>query len=185
MRIAAVLLAAGRSTRFGSEDKLMALLDGIPLGLHAARTLGGLPLAARLAVTGAIERSWPGFEIVRNDQPERGIGRSIALGVAAARRLGAEGVLIALADMPLVSADHFTRVLARGQGPESIAASSNGVNRMPPALFGAAWFDRLERLSGDTGARLLLDQAEIVECVSAELIDIDRPADLAASFGRE
>lgn len=185
MRVAAVLLAAGRSTRFGAEDKLMALLDGIPLGLHPARTLAALPFAARLAVTGAIERSWPGFDIVRNDQPDLGMGHSIALGVAAARQRGADAVLIALADMPLVSANHFARVMACGQGPDSLAASSGGVNRMPPALFGSAWFDRLEQLSGDKGARMLLDQAEIVACAPGELIDVDHPADLAASLNRE
>lgn len=185
MKIAAVLLAAGRSTRFGSQDKLLALLDGIPLGLHVARTLVSLPFAARLVVTGTIDRRWPGFEIVRNGQPELGMGRSIALGVAAARGLGADGVLVALADMPRVSADHFTRLLACGQGADSMAASSDGVNRLPPALFGAAWFDRLERLSADRGARELLDRAQIVQCPSPELIDIDDPADLAAAFRRE
>lgn len=185
MKVATILLAAGRSTRFGAEDKLTALLDNIPVGLHTARTLIKLPLVARLAVTGDIERSWPGFDIVRNDRPDLGIGRSIALGVAAARQRSADAVLIALADMPLVSAEHFTRLLACGQGTNSLAASSDGVNRMPPALFGAAWFDRLEHLSGDTGARDLLDQAEIVECAPAELIDIDRPADLAAAFRQE
>ena len=51
MSVAAILLAAGRSRRFGAADKLAVDLDGLPLGLHAARTLADVPLAARILVT--------------------------------------------------------------------------------------------------------------------------------------
>lgn len=181
MNIAAVLLAAGQSTRFGETDKIAAPLNGLPLGLHAAHTLAALPLTVRFVVTGPTTLDWPGFEIVTNDQPGAGMARSIALGVAAARRAGAEAVLIALADMPFVPAAHFLRLIARHHGPTSLAASTNGARRMPPALFGADWFATLEGLTGDQGARTLLDRAEMVPAAADDLLDIDRPSDLAAA----
>ena len=189
MTIAAVLLAAGRSTRFGADDKIAAPLGGVPLGLHAARTLAGLPFAARFVVTGTAPLDWPGFTTVTNPHPDAGLARSIAIGIAAARGAGiAAGigagpgpgaVLIALADMPFVSAAHLMRLIDCYHGPASLAASFDGERRMPPALFGADWFAELEALSGDKGARALLDRAQAVEAAPGELLDIDRPEDLS------
>ena len=182
MTIAAVLLAAGQSARFGSADKLAASLDGLPLGAHAARTLLTLPLTMRFVVTGPFTFPWHGFEQVPNDRPEEGMGRSIALGTEAARRAGAEAVLIALADMPFVSSGHFERLLSFHHGPGTLIASSDGSRRMPPALFGADWFDVLEKLSGDHGARNLLGEAKLVQAAADELTDIDDPDDLLAAI---
>lgn len=179
MRVAAILLAAGRSTRFGAADKLATPLEGIPLGGHAARTLLRLGLSVRLVVTGAGGSDWPGFERVLNDRPEAGMGRSVALGVAAARARGAAAVLIALADMPRVPEAHFRRLLARDLRADTLVASTDGDRRLPPALFGARWFAHLEVLEGDRGARALLERAELVETSPDALVDVDRPADLA------
>ncbi len=107
MTIAAVLLAAGRSTRFGAANKLTATLGRLPLGLHAARAVAGLDVSVRFVVTSPGETEWPSFEIVENDRPEDGMAHSLALGIAAARGYGADAVLIALADMPFVPKDHL------------------------------------------------------------------------------
>ncbi len=178
--IAAVLLAAGRSTRFGAADKVTAELGGRPLVRHAADRLLALRLAAYVVVTGPAPAApdCPGFTAVANDRPEAGLSRSIALGVAAARASGVEAVLIALADMPLVTADHFGALVGRWQQVGGIVASSDGTLAMPPAIFGAGWFDTLERLSGDRGARVLLDRADRVLAPGPSLIDIDRIEDL-------
>jgi molybdenum cofactor cytidylyltransferase len=181
MSVAVVLLAAGRSTRFGAADKLTIDLQGLPLAHHAIRALTPLPLALRFVVAGPVARNWPGFERVLNDRPETGMSHSIAIGVAAARSAGADAVLIALADMPFVTTEHFQRLLAGRRGPGSIVASSDGTRRMPPALFGADWFAELEQLSGDQGARALLDRAELVTTTSKTLLDVDRPEDLAVA----
>ncbi|HEY0315497.1 MAG TPA: nucleotidyltransferase family protein [Sphingomonas sp.] len=181
MTVAAVLLAAGQSTRFGMADKLAAPLKGMPLRLHAVRALAPLPLAARFVVTGRATLDWPGLEVVVNDRPETGMAHSIALGLAAARRSGAQAVLIVLADMPFVPTEHYRRLLACYRGPDSLAASSDGTRRMPPALFGADWFAILETLSGDQGARALLDRAESVVTAPENLHDIDWPEDFAAA----
>ncbi len=180
MMIAAILLAAGRSRRFGARDKLSVPLDGRPLGLHAASALADLPFLTRIVVTGTASLTWPDFEVVPNDDPDAGMAHSIALGVTAAHHQGAEAVLIALADMPFVSREHFERLIAAYRGPESIAASSDGIKALPPALFGADWFEKLQQLAGDQGARALLDGAERIRAAANQLIDIDCPDDLEA-----
>jgi molybdenum cofactor cytidylyltransferase len=184
MKVAAVLLAAGRSDRFTDGDKLAALLGDLPLGLHAARTLAALPLARHIVVTGPDGLAWPGFDVVLNERQDAGMASSIALGVTAARRASADAVLIALADMPFVSVEHLERLLARYRGPDTLAASSDGTGRMPPALFGSAWFDALEALSGDRRARAILEKADVVPADPAELHDIDRVEDLVAARAR-
>lgn len=180
MTIACLLLAAGQSKRFGAGDKIAAPLNDTPLGLHAARTLRALPLASHFVVTNRSDLDWSGWTIVRNGRPDTGIGHSIALGTTAARAAGATAILLALGDMPFVPASHFERLLAHYRGPDSLAASSDGQHPMPPALFGARWFDALEALCGDRGARGLLDQAALVETLPDHLADVDSADDLQA-----
>src|SRR5690606_18755490 len=69
-RVAAVLLAAGQSTRFGAADKLHADLGGRPLVTHVAATLRQLGFGALIAVCGPTTAPMlDGFDIVRNDAP--------------------------------------------------------------------------------------------------------------------
>ena len=181
-RVALVLLAAGASHRFGVADKLAAPFRGRPLAHHAADTLAGMPFAGRFVVVGAGPSPLAdrGFTLIANPAPEAGQSRSIALGVAAARAAGARAVLIALADMPLVTTGHVQRLLMRHEGDRSIVASGDGARRAPPALFGRAHFDALCHLDGDGGMRALLAGATIVPVTPGELADVDTPADLAA-----
>lgn len=175
-RTAAILLAAGRSLRFGSADKLMSDFEGRPMVDHAAETLAGLPFAHHIAVVrvGATELrdllELRGFTIVENDRPEDGLSHSIALGVAAAGE--AEAALIALGDMPRVPADHFRALCeAAGEG----GAASLGLDRSTvPAAFIAARFAELATLTGDQGARTLLADAVPVRIDPAALLDVDR-----------
>jgi molybdenum cofactor cytidylyltransferase len=109
------------------------------------------------------------------------MAHSLALGIAAARQSGADAVLIALADMPFVPTGHFERILADYRGPDTLVATSDGVRRMPPALFGSDWFAELEGLSGDRGAHGLLQRAAVVVTEADTLLDIDRPEDLASA----
>lgn len=182
-RVALVLLAAGRSLRFGAADKLSAPLDGLPLGLHAARTLAAMPFAARVAVIGpaSLDYASHGFDVVANDDPGAGQARSLRLGVEAARRIACDAILIALADMPFLSREHVDALLQRHDGRASVTASSFGEAPMPPALFGSEWFERLSASRGDRGAGTLLGNAAIVTGYARELIDIDTPADLSAA----
>lgn len=185
MRVAGLLLAAGLSRRFGPGDKLAAPLDGVALGLHAARALAEAGCAPLVAVTGTAAPDYAalGFAVHANPAPEAGQAGSLAIGVAAARAAGAEAVLVALADMPRVSAAHLRAVIAAGHGADARVASVTGALASPPALFGRDWFDALEGLGGDRGARALLDGAVRVAAPFAMLADVDTPDDLARLNG--
>ena len=100
------------------------------------------------------------------------------LGVAWAKAQGAAGVLIALADMPLVTAAHVLRLFDAARDDHTVVASSSGRNPMPPALFGAGMFDVLLALDGDRGARDLVRSGRHVAVPPAELTDVDTPEDL-------
>jgi molybdenum cofactor cytidylyltransferase len=176
--ITAILLAAGRSRRFGQDDKLMAPLGDRPLLQHAARTLLSVNVDARYIIRAKASPACDGYIAVDNAYPETGLGRSIALGVAAAKRGGARAVLLALADMPFVSTGHLNHLLSRYAGDGTLVASSDGATSMPPALFGADWFEGLQRIAGDFGARGLLRQASLVSASADELLDIDCQDDL-------
>jgi molybdenum cofactor cytidylyltransferase len=182
--VAVVLLAAGLSSRFGADDKLAAPLEGLPLGLHAARMLGAMPFARRIAV---VRDNGPdfarfGFTPIVNPNPAAGQSGSIGLGVAAARMAEPTAVLIALADMPLVTIAHVRALMERFDGTHRVVGSTDGERASPPALFDASLFPVLEGLEGDTGARALLRDAVLVGASAAELADIDTPDDLPAGM---
>lgn len=181
--VAVVLLAAGLSTRFGSEDKLSYPLHGLPLGLHAARTLAHLPFAARIAVTreGGPDFAGYGFEPVINPDPANGQSSSLHLGIAAAREVQPQAILVALADMPRVSLAHFLSLLSSFDAHSPSVGSTAGEYPCPPALFGAALFPTLEGLRGDIGARALLRDAQLIPASPHELADFDNPDDLGRS----
>jgi molybdenum cofactor cytidylyltransferase len=181
-QVALVLLAAGRSVRFGDADKLAEPFLTQPLGLHVVTALEGVMFAARIAVVGATELDYAerGYTVIHNDDPREGLSRSVMLGVQAARPSGCAGILIALADMPRVTAAHIYRMLDYADGPDAIIASSNSEHPTPPVLFGAAHFDRLETLEGQAGARDLVRAGHHMVTSPDELVDIDTPEELAA-----
>lgn len=176
-----VLLAAGKSERFGDiGSKLDHEFLAHPLGLHVAIALEDMPFKERVAVVDGcrIDYAQHGFRLVHNDDPERDMGSSVRLGVACARAQGAQAVVIALADMPRVTATHVYRLLDAADGPGAIVSSSDGVSPGPPALFGRDMFDALEAVSGDQGARDLIQRGRHVVTAPAELIDVDTPEEL-------
>jgi molybdenum cofactor cytidylyltransferase len=181
--IAVALLAAGQGIRFGS-DKLLAEIDGEPLGLKAAKTLMEFPFGRHFAVCksdGALAEQLAdhGFMVVANDQPEQGQAHSLHLAVKAAMTTEAKALLVTLADMPFVSTAHLTALIFAYDG--RITASTDGQSSMPPAIFPRESWPGLLATSGDAGARVLLKSAAVVRCAEGELRDIDTLADLTAS----
>ena len=186
---ALILLAAGKSERFGLSDKLTEMFLGQPLGMHVVTALEAVPFAKRVAVRDGVKLDYAarGYHEVHNSRPEEGLSLSVKMGVEAARGQGIEAVLIALADMPRVTAAQIYRLFDAENGPETIVASSDGVNPKPPVLFGAARFDALEKLEGENGARELILAGRHVVTHPDELIDVDTEEELdelMAKFGQ-
>jgi molybdenum cofactor cytidylyltransferase len=184
--IAAILLAAGAGTRFGGEKLLHPLDDGVAIAAHAARNL----LAATPDVIAVVRwGDFPLYDMLEQEGcqvtmfqgAERGMGASLAHGVAQAR--GADGWVVALADMPRIQPATVKSVIAALQQGALIAAPAYKGERGHPVGFGAPLRDELLALDGDQGARALLgrhrDAVQLIECDDPGiLIDIDRKSDL-------
>lgn len=116
-----------------------------------------------------------------NGRASDGMGTSVALAANLARQARCTALLIALADAPLVPAEHFSALAARvaKQGNGGIVVSHSGKALMPPAAFGAVHFARLAQMSGDKGARAILAEGDVLSCPPQWLVDIDTPEALA------
>jgi molybdenum cofactor cytidylyltransferase len=178
-QVALVLLAAGRSRRFDGDKLSEAFLDK-PLAYHVVTALENIPFCARIAIVSDTQLDFGkrGYRVVENPDPSLGQARSLCHGVSAAKDAGCAYVLVALADMPRVTAAHVYRLFDAANGPDTIVASSDGTRPMPPALFGSGRFDELLDLKGDEGARELIKSGRHVVTTPAELVDIDTRDDL-------
>ena len=191
--IRGILLAAGYSTRFGSNKLLQPLPAGspdagVPIALAAARHLiAALPdcvavVRPRAQRLGKMLRD-AGCNTVVCKNAAEGMGVSLAAGVRASA--DADGWVIALADMPFVRPGTIAMIVrAMEQGAE-IAAPAVGGKRGHPVGFARAFFEALSSLKGDAGARDVLKQHpdRIALCEVDDpgvLQDIDQPSDLSA-----
>jgi molybdenum cofactor cytidylyltransferase len=187
--IAALLLCAGASRRFGG-DKLLAGAE--PLAARSARALregAGHALAivppGADALRGILESQ--GCEVLATERSARGMGASLAAGVAATA--GAAGWIVALGDMPRVRAATIARVKAALERGAAIAAPCDAAGRRGhPVGFSAALREELLALDGDLGARELVARNEallerIVTDDAGIFVDVDTPADLEALDG--
>lgn len=193
-RPALIVLAAGASRRFGSEDKLLADLDGAPLLTRTLRSYSRSRFSKRILVVKAADgpvadmgRS-QGFEIVVNTRAASGMGASIAAGVRGCSE--ARGVLIALGDMPFIAPETIDKLLDVFLDlPEAaIAAPSYKARRGHPAIFGAVYFKDLTGLDGDVGAKGLIErygaQLRLVPVEDAGVLeDVDKIDDLVRLRG--
>ncbi|EGF92608.1 mobA-like protein [Asticcacaulis biprosthecium C19] len=179
---AVIVLAAGLSRRFGNDDKLIAQVAGRPMVAHVFDTVRTVEACQRVVVTqpgSEVIGLAEGFEVVINPDPEAGMGLSIALGVAALRP-DIEAVFVVLGDMPFVEASTFG-VLAGGEA--DIVVPVYGGQQGHPVLFGRACFEELNRLSGQAGARRLIESGRyrVVEFELAGtggLVDLDTKEDV-------
>jgi molybdenum cofactor cytidylyltransferase len=182
--ICVVILAAGASRRFGSEDKLAAQLHGKMLGLHVSGNLSHLDWGRKYVVTSAPDHpcapGWleDGFEVVINADATHGMGTSVALAAKLALECRSEALLICLADMPLVPAHHFMTMIENFGASHRNIATAGSNNASPPALFGREYLEEMTSLSGDTGARQLLRDAATIAIADQYLVDIDDPQTL-------
>jgi molybdenum cofactor cytidylyltransferase len=192
--VAALLLAAGRSSRMGS-NKLVKELEGKALIAHVADQALSADFAGVVVVTGhqaeAIQRALVGRPVtwVHNALYEEGMASSLKAGVEALPA-SVEALLVCLGDMPRVTA-HQMQTIARAYDPakgHTICVPVFQDQRGNPVLFGRQHFVEMQSLEGDRGGRSLLakhaDRVREVEMTDdAILTDVDTPESFARVAG--
>ncbi len=190
-RFGAVILAAGASTRMGAPKQLLEL-DGRPLVVRAAEAALASPAWPVVVVLGAhaesIRPALARLPVLIADNPAwaEGMAASIRAGIATLRQFsrGLDAAVIALCDQPAFSAASIaTLVAAQRATGRSIVAARYGGRHGAPALFLREHFPALGALTGEEGARALLndDPARVAAVDLPELaLDLDTPADVAA-----
>ena len=183
-----IVLAAGQGRRFGgSGHKLEQRLgDSDVLGSslrHAVES--GLPVVvvttAALAPLAARHLAVGDVVVVSDEEAQRGMGRSIASGVAA--RPHAAGWLILPGDMPLVRPASI-RAVAAALRQSPVAYAQHRGRRGHPVGFGAELYSELVVLDSDEGARRIAARYPALGVEVDDpgvLLDVDTPADLTAA----
>src|ERR1700730_7214502 len=181
--VAAVLLAAGASTRFGTENKLVAEINGRPLVRATADAVLGAGIAEVVVVTGPepglVERALDGLSIrfMHNAGWQDGMGPSIAAGVAALRDT-VDAAFIVPGDMPLLTVGLLRSLIAafeRQSGAPIVYPTTPDGAQRNPVLWPSRLFPELRALSGPAGAkallRPLLAESVAVACDAAIFVD--------------
>ncbi|MDA0993807.1 MAG: nucleotidyltransferase family protein [Proteobacteria bacterium] len=182
----AIVLAAGRASRFGSTKQL-AICSGQPLVASAVRQAEQVCGSRSVLVTGNDWRNvaaacepLKGFFLM-NPGFEGGMATSLSAGIRSVQDI-ANGVLIMLADQPLITVAHLWSLVGTWSGNHhAICASAFAETAGPPVIFPRRYFPELAKLEGDRGAKAVLDlyRDEVITIQFDDAaVDIDRPDDL-------
>lgn len=196
VRVEAVLLAAGKASRMGvgGAHKLLADFDGEPLVRRCAEAAVEAGVGTLHVVTGhrgeEIEAALSGVDCHRVHNPayEEGMASSLVAGLSA---LGSDaaGLLVMLADMPGVTADHLKRMTEafRRAGGRAIVRATAGEKRGNPVILPRATFAAIRQLQGDVGARQIVETSGLevidVDIGAAAHLDVDTPEAIRAAGG--
>jgi molybdenum cofactor cytidylyltransferase len=174
------------------SNKLVAELEGVPI---VRRTVAAA-LASRarpvVVVTGheaaAVREALAGMDVTFAHNPSyaEGMSTSLRAGLLAAGPVSA--ALICLGDMPRLAPHHLDAVIAAHRDDETIIVPTFDGKRGNPVLWPRRYFAEITALTGDVGARALIDRyAEHVASLPIDdpaiLVDVDTPAALAALRG--
>jgi molybdenum cofactor cytidylyltransferase len=193
-KVHAVLLAAGRSSRMGGPNKLLALFQGKPLVRRTAERVLASKAESTVVVSGhqasRIGDALAGLDIpaTHNADFASGLASSLKAGISALPE-DAAGALIVLGDMPEVlpaDLDRLIEAFERAGGRAVVRATHDG-KRGNPVILPRALFAAVAHLEGDTGARHLIE-SESVDVVDIEIgagaaVDVDTPEALAGAGG--
>jgi molybdenum cofactor cytidylyltransferase len=186
--VAAVVLAAGSSTRMG-ENKLLLALDGETVVRRAVRAAIAAGLGPVVVVLGheservRAEIADLATRAVLNPDHAQGKGTSLQVGIReAAAAPGAGAAMIVLADMPFVDAAMLAAVAGRWrEGDAPMVISRYGEVNAPPILYDRALFDELLSLPGEACGKMMIrrhgGEAEVLRWPEEALADIDVPDD--------
>jgi molybdenum cofactor cytidylyltransferase len=194
--LAAIILAAGDSTRMGRPKALLPDPDGRPFVARLVRTFAAAGLHDIVVVTGSLhaaiaeavaaDRPPVAPHLVNNPQPALGQVSSLWIGLDEASRLGVDGMLMTLVDIPLVRASTIQKVIdewTRSRAP--IVRPAVGDRHGHPVLFARSLFDALRHAPITEGARAVVHaNADRIVNVQVDdegcLLDVDTPADYNA-----
>jgi molybdenum cofactor cytidylyltransferase len=200
-RISALVLAAGRSSRMGANNKLLAEIDGMPMVARVVSAvlasqassvtvvLGHMASEVRAAVA-AIGTPAAEVRFVENPDFAEGLSSSLRAGLGALPA-DIDGALVCLGDMPAVSAAQIDRLIAAFNPVEgrAICVPTVGGKRGNPVLWDRRFFAEMEAVSGDAGAKHLIGEHADLVCEvdmgsDGVLVDLDTPEALAAFRAR-
>jgi CTP:molybdopterin cytidylyltransferase MocA len=188
--IAAIIVAAGSSSRLG-QPKQLVMIEGEPMlqrAIRFVRAAGASPVFVVLGANRQVIESRVDFAdatIIVNDDWAEGMASSIRAGVSTAEKeaTDASGLLLMVCDQPRVTTEYLRSLIctfAVQQGQTAIASVYAGARGIP-AIFPREAIADLYALRGDTGARRLLAQPPwpVIEMpLEGGEMDIDRPEDL-------
>jgi molybdenum cofactor cytidylyltransferase len=186
-KIGAIVLAAGASTRMGETNKLLANVGGIPMVVRAAEAAIHSRAAPVVVVTGhEAERVAKALDnidvrIAKNPNFAQGMSTSLRAGLKALPE-DVDGVVVLLGDMPQITSEHIDRLIDAFDPVErrSIVVPMHGRKRGNPILWDKRYIAEMTAVSGDVGARYLLEEHADQVCEVAipddgVLIDVDTP----------
>ena len=181
--IEVLILAAGAASRFGSAKQLISH-HGKPLLQHSIDKANEVCPGRVSVVLGAnhqqIEPQMSGAKVILNNHWQQGLGASIAVGVENVDPQS-DGLLILLADQIALTTEDLKQLLKAFDGSNTVSAYYAG-RRGVPAIFPRSLYADLRSLSGDSGAKALLQRGDI-NLVEIDLpqaaMDIDTPEDWA------
>jgi molybdenum cofactor cytidylyltransferase len=191
MKVAAIVLAAGRSSRMAPRNKLLELVEGKPIVARVAEAALGSGARPVIVVTGfeasrvAAALGDREVTIVQNPAHAEGLSTSLRTGLQALPA-DSDGALILLGDMPEIESSDLETLMAAFAADQrrAICVPVRHGRRGNPVLWGAAYFAEMMSLSGDMGAKPLMARHQ--ECVTEVpaasdgiFADVDTLSDLA------
>ena len=191
-RVAAIVLAAGRSTRMGDTNKLLADIGGVPMVRRVVEAALASKARPVLVVVGHeaadVVAALAGLDVtlVLNRDYATGLASSLKTGIAAGPG-DCDGAFMLLGDMPRITAAHLDRLIAAfaAESPAPIVVPTHQGQRGNPVLWPATLFRELLQLEGDAGAKRLIaahaDRAREIDLgTDAIFADVDTPEALKA-----
>ena len=192
-KYAIVILAAGKSSRFGEENKLLAEVDGKKLYTYTLDRMEAFGSFPKVVVTGydeiADDAALRGMDVVINDKPEEGISRSIKMGIeeVMSNYPEVDGILFSVCDQPELDTATVQRIFNEAaKHPGRIIRTVSGDIKGNPVLWDKRFFNELLEIEGDNGGKQIMkDHADRIidlEAEAVELRDIDYKKDIDKCF---